>query len=347
MNFIVGVSAINATDNPGSGCGIARSLLEINPQPEIIGLSYDINDPGHYISNLFSNSFILPYPNRSWEITKSSIIEVKQKTGLNFLIPALDVELPMLIENQQDLIDLKIGTILPTKEQFNLRDKANLPKLAQDLNCLCPQTTAVYSIDDLINFLHQKNQFPAIIKGQYYSAYTVHNIENAILRATEISALWGFPILIQEKIEGQEVNIIGLSNLEGSLRASVSIKKQLTTQLNKIWTAVTIRNEDLDKICQIFTSKTKWRGPFELELMVNQNGIYLIEINPRFPSWSYFATALGINLPQMMLQIHAKGDCEAKFNYDLGKLFIRYPAEFVTDLNSFQNLVSKKNRNGL
>ena len=347
MKIVVGVSAINSTDNPGSGCGIARSLLKINPVPEIIGLSYDVNDPGHYISDLFSNSFLLPYPNSGWENTKSSLIEIQQRTGLNFLIPSLDLELPLMIRYQNELTNLKIGSVLPTESQFNLRNKDLLPDLASEIGCLCPQTKVAYSIDDMVQFLRQRNQFPVVIKGKYYSAYTVYNIQNAILRASEIIAIWGFPILIQEKIEGQEVNIIGLSNCDGSLRAAVSIKKQLTTQLNKIWTAITIRDEELDKICQNFANQIKWRGPFELELMVNKNGIYLIEINPRFPSWSYFTTDLGINLPEMLLNIYYSGDCAEKFEYAVGKFFVRHVAEFMTDLTSFKNLISYQNRNGL
>jgi len=346
MKKVIGISGINATDNPGPGCGIARSLSEISPRSSVIGLSYDVNDPGNYLLGLFDNTFLLPYPNRGWESLKSSLVEIRSKSGLNFLIPSLDVEMPLMIKYQNDLAAIGVGTFLPNEEQFNLRSKDVLPSLAKQIGCLCPETKVVHSIDDMVEFLKKKNDFPVIVKGKYYSAYVVYSIEAAIIRATEIAAIWGFPLLIQEKIEGQEINVIGLSNNDGQLRAKVSIKKQLTTQLNKIWTAITIRNEDLDKVCDNFTRETKWRGPFELECMINQNGIYLIEINPRFPSWSYFATALGINLPQMLLQIHDSGDCDTRFDYAAGKFFLRYPSEFVTDLTEFQNLISHQNRNG-
>lgn len=344
---VIGVSGINATDNPGPGCGVARSLVESMSNVSVIGLSYDANDPGNYMADIFSNSFLMPYPSKGWENIEASLDEIQKKTNLNILIPCLDVELPLMIKYQDRLAEMGLKTLLPTKEQFDLRGKDNLPDLVKKIGCLHPETKTAYSIEEMIKILKDEIKLPAVIKGKYYQAYVVYNLETAILKATEIAAQWGFPLLVQEKIEGQEVNMIGLSNFEGQVKGRVSIKKQLTTHLGKIWTGVTIRDERLDKICDNFAQETKWRGPFELEFMTNKDGVYLIEINPRFPSWVYFATAVGINLPQMLAQIIESGDCEQKFDYQVGKYLVRYSAEFVTDLKQFQNLISHKNRDGL
>ncbi len=340
---VIGVSGINATDNPGPGCGVARSL----PKTSVIGLSYDVNDPGNYMSDIFSNSFLMPYPSQGWESMKMAILDIQKKTDLNILIPCLDAELPLIIQNQKQLAQMKIKTLLPSKEQFEFRGKDQLPELAKEIGCLHPKTKTVFGIDELVEVLKNEIPLPAVIKGKYYQAYIVYTLETAILKATEIAGQWGFPLLVQEKIEGQEVNMIGLSCQDGQVKGRVSIKKQLTTSLGKVWTAVTIRDERLDKICDNFANQTKWSGPFELECMTNKDGIYLIEINPRFPSWVYFATAVGVNLPQMLVEILDSGDCAKKLDYPLGKYLVRYSSEFVTDLSNFQNLLSHKNRNGL
>lgn len=347
IKHVVGISGVNATDNPGAGCGVARSLKEKLPEAEIIALSYDVNDPGNYMSDLFSNSFILPYPSNDWEIIKAALLDVKNKTGLNILIPCLDAELPLMIRRKDELAEMGIKTLLPTKEQFDLRNKEHLSKFVGQINCLHPKTKTVNSFEELAEVLKNDIPFPAVIKGKYYQAYIVYNLDNAVLKATEIVAQWGFPLLVQEKISGQEINLIGLSNQQGQIKGRVSIKKQLTTHLGKIWTAVTIRNEKLDQICDNFVAQSKWIGPFELECIVNGDGIYLIEINPRFPSWVYFASAVGVNLPEMLVQIIESEDCAEKFDYPAGKLLLRYSSEFVTDLQEFQNLISHKNRNGL
>lgn len=347
MKNVIGISGINATDNPGPGCAVARSLAEIKNKPAMIGLSYDVHDPGNYMNDLFDNSFMMPYPTKGWKGLEESLSTIKLKTDLNILIPCLDAELPLMIKHKPILDKMGLRTLLPTEKQFELRSKDLLTQLSEQIGCLHPKTKVVYSIDEMVSVLQGEITLPAVVKGKYYKAYVVYNLETAILKATEIAAEWGFPILVQEKIHGQEINMIGLSNNEGDVVGRVSIKKQLTTHLGKVWTAVTIRDERLDALCDRFGKVTSWNGPFELECMTNENGIYLIEINPRFPAWVYFATGVGVNLPQMLVDLIDKGECQKKLEYPTGKYLVRYTSEFVTDMADFQNLLTSKNRKGI
>jgi len=346
-NLTIAISGINATDNPGPGVGVARSIKELNPDLKLIGISYDPHDPGNYMDHLFENSFLFPYPSKGWEGMKESILEIKEKHGLDIIIPCLDAEIPLLIKHKNELLSLGIKLLLPNKDQFDLRSKDKLIELTEELGILHPRTVVISSIEELVVVLTTTISLPALVKGKYYKAYTVYNIESAILKASEIAAEWGFPLLVQEKIEGQEFNLIGLSDESGKLLGHVSIKKQLTTQLGKVWTAVTIKDESLDNLCKVFCEKTNWKGPFELECMVNPNGIYLIEINPRFPAWVYFATSVGINLPDMLIKSILKKPVNPHFDYPLGKYLVRFSSEFVCDLNNFHNLLSTNNRKGL
>lgn len=343
----VGISGINATDNPGPGVAVARSLLQEAHPPKLVGLSYDVHDPGNYLTDTFKNSYLMPYPTRGWEGMFTAIKGIQQKDGLDVLIPCLDAELPLMIKFQSDLRSIGIQTLLPTEQQFELRSKDQLVGLSKIIQCRHPKTESVHSNDQLIHVLKNDIPLPAVVKGKYYKAYIVSNLESAALKGAEIAAEWGFPLLVQERIVGQEINMIGLSDSNGNLVGRVSIKKQLTTHLGKVWTAVTIRDEKLDLLCDRFCKETKWSGPFELECMVNDQGIYLIEINPRFPAWVYFATGVGVNLPQMLVDLVTQGECTSQLDYPLGKYLVRYSTEFVTDLKFFQNLLSHKNREGL
>lgn len=343
----VGISGINATDNPGPGVAVARSLLEDKRKVSLVGLSYDVHDPGNYMENIFSNSYLMPYPTRGWAGQLAALRAVKKKSGLDVLIPCLDAELPLMIRNQKVLEKLGIHTLLPTEKQFELRNKDQLVQLSREIGCRHPRTEVVYSLEELVQVLKEKIPLPAVVKGKYYKAYVVHNLETAVLKGSEIASEWGFPLLVQEVITGQEINTIGLSNDRGKLMGRVSIKKQLTTQLGKVWTAVTIQDEALDRVCEKFCKVTQWRGPFELECINTEQGIYLIEINPRFPAWVYFATAVGVNLPAMLVDLIQTGKCKPQLTYPLGKYLVRQTSEFVSDLRNFQNLLSLGNREGL
>jgi carbamoyl-phosphate synthase large subunit len=320
--------------------------MEAGNSYDLFGLSYDVHDPGNYMTELFSNSFMMPFPTNGWKGMITTLKQIKKSAGMDILIPCLDAELPLFIKNQQELKKMGIQNLLPNEEQFELRNKDRLTELSQLIGCKHPKTLLAYSLSELIEHLKTEITLPAVIKGRYYKAYIVYNLDSAILKGSEIAAEWGFPLLVQEQIHGQEINLIGLSDSEGQICGRVSIKKQLTTQLGKVWTAVSIRNDALDQLCDRFCKETNWPGPFELECICNQDGIYLIEINPRFPAWVYFATALGINLPKRLVDLITSGDCERSTDYPLGKYLVRQTSEFISDITNFQNLLTKRNRKG-
>lgn len=83
-----------------------------------------------------------------------------------------------------------------------------------------------------------------------------------------------------------------------------------------------------------------WRGPFELECIVDGDDVYLIEINPRFPAWVYFASAVGINLPARLLREAFDLPSSRDSDYEAGQLFVRYSYEMVASLDRFKKAIA-------
>ena len=336
----IALSGINDTDNPGPGVGVARSLKEANPSTKTIGLSYDIQDPGNYMGFVINKSFILPYPNKGWDAIFSHLLKIKQKVGLDLVIPNLDAELPLYIKHQETLAEQGIKTFLPTQKQFDLRAKEHLKPLSQSLDILYPETFKTTNVDELTEAL-KKVDFPAVVKGNYYKAYIVYNISEAIHRFTEIANEWGYPVLVQEMVSGDELNVVGVGDGEGGTLGLVAAKKMTTTAMGKFWNGVSINHEALMEVAEKFVKQTSWRGPFELECMVNGNDIYMIEINPRFPAWVYFATGLGINLPQRLVDFTMGKEVNRKSEYTAGKMMIRYTYETIADVSQLSYLATQ------
>ncbi|MEO1942382.1 MAG: ATP-grasp domain-containing protein, partial [Campylobacterales bacterium] len=257
------------------------------------------------------------------------------------VIPTLDAELSLYIKYQQQLQEeLGIKTCLPTLSQFEAREKRRLGELAEKLGISYPKTSEIFSIDELIRQV-RKSGFPVMVKGNYYKAYRASNLEEAVDYFYKISNEWGFPILIQEMVEGEEINYLGLSR-EGELLGGIGIRKLTTTELGKIWTGITIENRNLLELARQFTELTGWNGAFELECIASRNKIYLIEINPRFPAWVYFGTGIGVNLPEMMVQIMEGRVVEPQLKYPAERMYVRYVDELITDFNLFKKLFSEK-----
>jgi len=182
---------------------------------------------------------------------------------------------------------------------------------------------------------------PVMVKGCFYKAYRAHTTQEAVNHYNHLVAEWGYPIIVQEVVSGEELNVVGLGDGEGNPVGLVGVKKVWITSLGKMWTGVTIKSEPMLKAAERFVRKCRWRGPFELECIADGDDVYLVEINPRFPAWAYCATGVGLNLPAQLLRRCMGMDTSPLGDYSAGKLFIRYSFDMVTDMDQFQQAVTQ------
>lgn len=339
--IVVGVSGINAVDNPGPGVGVARSLKEAaDLDVAIVGLAYDAMEPGIYMDWVVDKSYIMPYPSGSGEAQMERLLHIKNTYGLDLVIPCLDAELPLYIDNADALAEHDIHTFLPTMEQFRLRGKDNLAEIAEKTGLVLPATKVVTSLDMLVKAVGEIG-LPVMVKGCFYKAHRAYTAQEAISHYNELVAEWGYPVIVQEVVAGDELNVVGLGDGEGGSLGLVGIKKVWITSQGKIWTGVTVKNAPMLDAAEAFVREFGWRGPFELECIVGDDKVYLVEINPRFPAWSYFATGVGVNLPAQLLRRCFDMPPLPVGDYEAGKLFVRYTYELVTDMTPFQRLTTR------
>jgi carbamoyl-phosphate synthase large subunit len=63
-----------------------------------------------------------------------------------------------------------------------------------------------------------------------------------------------------------------------------------------------------------------------------------MEVNPRFPAWIYLTAAAGQNQPASLVRM-ALGEKVVPFTeYEVGKVFIRYAWDLITDIREFQKI---------
>lgn len=335
----IGVSGINAVDNPGPGVAVARSLKE-DPQlgARIVGLAYDAMEPGIYMDWVVDRSFLMPYPSGGGDEFLARLEYIKANHGLDFVLPNLDSELPLYIKYAEQLRERGIGTFLPDVAQYRLRGKDSLVSFAQELEIDVPKTEVVTTVGQLAEAI-EKLGLPVMVKGCFYKASRAYTLHEATTYYHQLVAEWGYPVIVQQVVAGDELNVVGLGDGTGQALGLVAIKKAWVTALGKMWTGVTVKHAAMLAAAERFVRVSRWRGPFELECMVHQDRVYLIEINPRFPAWVYAATQVGLNLPAQLVR-HGLGlPTSPVTDYPAGKLFIRYSYDLVTDMTTFQNLV--------
>jgi len=336
----VAVTGLNAIDNPGPGLGVIRALREQFKNIRIIGLSYEPLEPGIYLHQLVDKTYNLPYPTANAEALLERIEYIHSKEKLDIIIPNFDTELYNFIKINAALNRLGIRSFLPTHQNLEARDKANLYKLGQAHLMNVPADIIAYNISDLRK-AEDNFSYPMVIKGKYYDAYVVHTPAQAQQSFYSLSSKWGFPVIAQQFIKGTEINIACLADGGGNTLSIVCMRKLYITEKGKAWAGITIESPDLTDLAKNFAKATNWRGCLELEVIRDASGkLYIIEVNPRFPAWIFLSATAGQNQPAMLVKMALGEKVEPMNDYETGKMFIRYAWDQIVDVNEFQQLTA-------
>jgi carbamoyl-phosphate synthase large subunit len=337
----IAVTGLNATDNPAPGVGVLRSLREGGDRGDrLVGLAYDALDPGLYARDLVRDAYLLPYPSSSVDAFMARLEYVHAQVGVDVVIPTLDSELPSFIGLASRLRAMGIATLLPTHEQFDLRSKANLAALGRRADIDVPTTVVVTSVAELAR-VHERVAYPFLVKGVFYGATLVSSLDEAIAAFHKVALQWGLPVIVQACVIGEELNVIGVGDGDGGLWGAVPMKKLLLTDKGKGWAGVTIGDPDLLAVAERFAKATRWRGPFEVEVIRDARGRYqLLEINPRFPAWVHLATAAGMNLPRAVVDLARGKRPRPQREYQVGTMFVRISLDQIANVADLERVIT-------
>ncbi|MBI3139037.1 MAG: ATP-grasp domain-containing protein [Sphingobacteriales bacterium] len=338
----IAVTGLNAIDSPGPGIAVIRGLREGLDRPvRIIGLSYETLEPGIYMRELVDKTYQVPYPAAGSAALLNRLHYIHEKENLQLVIPNFDAELNNFIRISPELKAMRISSFLPTAEQLGARDKINLYRFGKEHRFLVPRDRIIYSPAELKECAETLG-YPLVVKGKFYDAVLAYTMEQAEKAFYKIMAKWGLPVIVQEFIQGTEVNIAVLGDGKGNTVSAIPMRKLYITDKGKAWAGITLEDASLIRLAHDFISATQWRGGCELEIMRTKNEeLYIMEINPRFPAWIYLSAAAGQNQPAALARM-ALGEEQPVFeHYEAGKIFIRYSWDMITDINAFHQVSGK------
>ena len=335
----VAVTGLNAVDSPGPGVAVIRGIRDCEDfDVRIIGLSYESLEPGIYMEGIADKVYQIPYPAAGTQTLLSRIEYIHAIEKIDVIVPNFDAELYNFIKISPQLKDLGIETFLPTNEQFESRDKVNLFKFGEKHGFLIPKDKTIYDVSEL-SATAKEFGYPLVVKGKYYEATVAYTLEQAQKAFHKLNAKWGLPIIVQEFISGTEVNIAALGDGEGNTISAIPMRKLFITDKGKAWAGITLEEQSLIDLAEKFIEATKWRGGFEIEIMRTQDGKpYIMEVNPRFPAWIYLTVGAGQNQPAALVKLALGEKVKPFTTYAVGKLFIRYAWDLITDVSEFQKI---------
>lgn len=338
-NLAIAVTGLNAIDSPGPGVAVIRAIKECADfTTRIIGLSYEALEPGIYMHELVDKTYQIPYPSAGSENLLQRLQQIQKQENLDLVIPNFDAELFSFIKLKPELEKMGIRTFLPELEAFESRHKTKLFRFGKKHHLLVPEDRLIHQAGELAAAAEDL-EFPLVVKGKYYDASIVNTLEEAQKAFYRLQAKWGLPIIAQKFIKGTEINIAALGDGTGNTISVIPMRKLYITDKGKAWAGITVENSSYIDLAHKFIRATKWRGGCELEIMQTSDGrSYIMEVNPRFPAWIYLTAAAGQNQPATLVKM-ALGEKALPFTkYDVGKIFIRYSWDLITDVSEFQKI---------
>jgi carbamoyl-phosphate synthase large subunit len=336
----VAVTGLNNVDSPGPGIPVIRALKESTKyEVRIIGLSYESLEPGLYMRDLVDKCYSIPLPSAGVSSLIERLMYIHDREKIDVIIPNFDAELHNFIKLGDRLKrEFNIATALPTMEQFESRHKSVLYEFGEKNGVKVPKSKMIFSANEIYT-LRDEFSYPMVIKGKYYDASIASTPEQAVNYFHKISAKWGLPIIVQEFVGGNEVNVTAVGDGKGNCIGAVPMRKLFITDKGKAWAGVTLEDNKLIEIANRVIGNSKWRGGCELEFIkTNAGEYYLLEMNPRFPAWVYLAVGAGQNHPEALVSMALGEETKPFTDYEKGKLFIRYSFDQIVNLSEFEKI---------
>ena len=300
----VAVTGLAAADNPAPGVAVARSLRAVPAfRGRVVGLTFDHRFTGGHSSH-FDAVRLTPPPASGATPFIEAVRDIVHAEGIEVLVPTLDPEVLLCALMRRQLAGMRVRTLLPAHGAIRRCAKLGLESGARRAGFAVPRTVAITSRARLDVALRDL-RLPFFLKGSFADARLVENAASAHAEFDRLASRWGFPLLAQERIVGDELDLAVLYDRARQRIGAIAIRKIGLTAAGKAWAGVTLDAPALLPLADRLMGAVGWSGAAELEIIRERTSgaYYLIEVNPRFPAWIYLSAAVGANLPWAAVRI--------------------------------------------
>ncbi len=339
---VVALTGLEGRDNPYPGCAIARALKEARGDDvSIIGFSYEPTLTGNFRSDLFDRVYTTPLPGDPTAVLLPRILEIHRSDPIDVFIPALDSELAIYSMHQDKLAEHGTRMVVPSPQAVKSRYKQQLYPWAQRNSIFSPRTEVVTKAE---TFWEQESWgFPCYLKGPLADAVRVDSQAEANAVYKRLVSRWGYPVLAQEAVYGEEYDVCAVARPDGEAAGMVCIKKTVLNDAGKAIGAEVVDCPEAMQAAKEVLKALKWSGPLEIEMIrVTSSGrFFLLEVNARFPAWVGITPTAGLNLPDLLLRIALDEGLPQNSQAIVGTRFLRGSHTTVTRTERLGELLTR------
>ncbi len=255
------------------------------------------------------------------------IIQICKDNRIHGIIPTLDTELLKLAENKVK-IEKESGAkvIISDLEIIKIfRNKYNTADFFLNNGFKAP---CYYNLDDIE---YNNMAYPLFIKpldgSSSVNAFKINNAEELKFFSKYVPNA-----LVTDFIKGDEYTVDVLCDLEGNC-ISIVPRKRLVVRAGEIQKGVVEKNQSIISETRRVLEILKPVGPITLQCIVNESGVYFIEINPRFGGGAPMSIKAGADSPKNLYKLLKGNKLSYQDDYMEGLTGIRFDQAIYVDAN--------------
>jgi len=229
------------------------------------------------------------------------------------------VDLPILSKSQSLFREIGTEVVISSYETCLIaNDKWKTYQFLSSHGFSVPKTYLNLS-DFRLDMQRGEIDFPVLIKPRWgmgsMSIYEVDSdVELEVLHNKSKNSIWKSylkyesrqdiqnPIIIQEKIQGEEIGLDILCDLEGNYLHGVPLRV-LEMRSGESHLVESVEDERLLELGRTISKLLIFRGCWNIDVLVCDYRYYILEINCRFNGLSPFSYLAGANYPKLIINM--------------------------------------------
>lgn len=246
------------------------------------------------------------------------LLEYCKNKKINAIISLFDIDLPILARNKNRFTEIGVTVIVSEPRVIDIcNDKWNTYKFLVENNFAVPRTyISLASALDAIS--SDEIRFPLMVKPRWgmgsISVFEAENenelrvfydkIKRDIFKTYlkyESEANVEECVLIQQKLPGQEYGLDVINDLNGNYQTTI-VKQKYAMRSGETDCAVTVESNALKAIGEKLGKALSHIGNLDVDIFMDENNVYILELNARFGGGYPFSHMAGVNLPLAIVQ---------------------------------------------
>ncbi|KKQ18749.1 MAG: ATP-grasp domain protein [Berkelbacteria bacterium GW2011_GWA1_36_9] len=291
------------------------------------------------------------------------LLKIAKKEGIQVIISGSEPEMMVMSKNRTAFEKKDILVLINSEIVIDTcQDKYQTMQFLEENKFLYPKFTVLKK-----NTLPLGFSFPVVVKpskggGGSKNVFIARNTKELIFYR-QLFAQQNLIMLIQEYIgtADEEYTVGVLTDFKGNLIESIALKRIVSGTLSKLIELKDLpprQNQslvlssgisqgfvddyyDVRKYCEKIAQQLHSTGPLNIQCRKTKQGIYTMEINPRFSGTTSIRALLGFNEPDILIRKNLLGEKINQVKYKKGLVLREFRMKYI-DFNQLKKINKQK-----